>query len=176
MEIKDISFPVYPIRPHRRIFRGSKGAVFIETEFGEINIIDDRSIEGSFSFRRLKLSIQLTHSKDFKLYPLNRSYNNLGTLVKMRIRHHAKKFIDSNGTIFEYKPVKFYRLSYHRIVERYIVEGKCGVVKLRDINSAFKIAKLPPDNMKWAGIIHSDTGYLLYEFSSEQLPDTRKKL
>lgn len=175
MKLSEIAFPVYPLRKHRRIFKGSKGVVFIETDIGEITVLDDTSLEGTFNQRRLRLSIQLK-TKEFRLYPLPKSYSTLGTMIRNRIKDRAKKYIDSTGRIFEYKPSKFYKLKYLKIVEKYVIKGKCAVILLDNINSPFKVATLPPDRFSWAGVLISDVGYILYDFSTDKLPDTVRKL
>jgi len=175
MKLSEISFPVYPLRRHRRIFEGSKGVVFIETDLGEIAILDDTSLEGTFNQRRLRLSLQLK-TKDFRLYPLPKSYSTLGTMLRNRVKDNAKKYIDSTGKVFEYKPSKFYRLKYLKIIEKYVVKGKCAIILLDTINTPFKISSLPPDKFMWAGVLISDLGYILYDFSTDKLPDTVRKL
>jgi hypothetical protein len=172
----DICFPVYPIRKYEKITYGSKGAVFIEDKQGDLYLIDDKSKEGSFGQRRLKIKLQLEKSKTIKLYKLRIAYMNWAEFLGNIRKNPSKTYIDNTGAIFKYAPKQYVPLKYYRISKIQQIEGKHCYLILDGIVQKIKIPRPPPEVAKWAGILFSPTGYLLYSYSEQKLPDTIRKV
>lgn len=172
--IKDIQFPVYPLKSHQKIIRG-KGPIYIITALGTVKVIDDTSIEGTFGIRRLKLKATLK-GRDFKFYPLKKSLKSFAELA-----HHVKSsqvrvYIDSSGYLFNYTPSKWYRLTYHKIIARVNVSGKNWHIELLGINTPIVINYPPRVDMKYAGIIRTELGNVVYELTNIKKPSSKRKL
>lgn len=172
----DISFPVYPLRPFENIKYGSKGAIFIQDKVGDIYLIDDTSKSGSFGQRRLKIKFELESSKTIKLYKLNVSFIDWSEFLSALKKARSKTYIDSNGRIFMYSPSKFVPLKYFKIKKIQLVEGSYCFLVLEGLLQKIKVCRPPPEVAQWAGILMSPTGFLLYGYSQQKIPDTIRKI
>lgn len=173
---KDIEFPVYPLRKYDSIVQGSRGAVFVKDLTGDIYLIDDKSKEGTFGARRLRIKGQLTKSDTIKLYKLNRSFNTWSELLTNVRKVHSKTYIDNTGFIFKYFPTVRVPLKYFRIVKVQSLEGMHSYLLLDGLQQKIQVSRPPPKGATWAGILMAPTGYLLYSYSEGKLPDTNRKV
>lgn len=146
--LSNISFPVFIIREHNNIVN-EKGRIIVHTNHGEY-IIDNRNLTGSsLGQRRLRIN-------EKPKYILKKAIYTCKDLIKC----YNKTFIDSKGKIFNYIKMKTVPLIYKRIVKRVGT-----IIYLKDINCPFSIPKdLDPD-IKYAGVLKIDQGYLLYDLS-----------
>lgn len=173
---KDIQFPIYPLKQYDAILRGSHGAVFVRDKVGDVYVIDDTSKEGTFGQRRLKLKFQLANSTTIKLYKLKNRLSNWAEMLSSIRKVLSKTYIDSTGFIFKYQPTKRVPLKYFRIVKVQSLEGKCSYLILDGLHQKIEVYRPPAPDLTWAGILMSPTGYLLYSYAKEKLPDTSKKI
>jgi hypothetical protein len=172
----DIEFPVYPLREYESILRGSKGAIFIKDKLGDIYLIDDTSKEGTFGQRRLKIKLELARAEAIKLYKLSKSLNNWAAMLSNLRKVKSKTYIDNNGNIFKYSPSVNVPLRYYEIKKVQSIEGKHSYLILNDLHQKIKICRPPPKKCTWAGILLAPTGYLLYSYAEQKLPDTYRKV
>lgn len=157
--ISNIKFPVYELESGN--WSRSDGLLFLEG-----SIIDDRNMPGA------TLGIRRIQTPYKELYPLKKSLDNFRGLLKS----YSKHFIDSNGTPFIYEKTKYAKLKYYRIKKIVKKESRC-VLWLYNVKNAFVIPRPPPDNVRYAGILHYENiPWILYEYSEELLKDTRRKV
>jgi len=90
--LRGLKFPVYPI-PNAGVIRKDDGRLVYEVSSGNVYVIDDPKLEGSFPQRRLMI-------EGVKL-PLRKSIPTLGNLILYSKLYRT--FIDSNGKLFKYK-------------------------------------------------------------------------
>lgn len=172
----DIVFPVYPLRKYSKIHKGSQGAVLLEDTLGDVWVLDDTSIEGSFGERRFKLKVMLSKAKTMKLYKLPKSLVDWAEMLGNLRRNLSKTYIDSTGRVFKYTPKDYCTLSYHKILKIQVVEGFKSYLTLEGINSKIPALRPPPEECTHVGIIHSKTGYLLYNYATGALPNSIRKV
>lgn len=157
--IKKVSFPIF-ILPSENWYE-KDGLLYMNNR-----LIDDRNMPGdTLGKRRIQTPFR-------NLLPLRKS---LGTHIGI-LKQTSKYFIDSKGRPFIYEKTKTCALRYYKIKE---VERKdtASVLKVRGISFPFKVPRPPYGDIPWAGILHlGDKPWLLYEYSSEKLPDTRRKV
>lgn len=155
-------FPLYAMRDFSEII--TEGVyVLVHTHFG-IYVLDIPSIEGNYAERRLAmLAMKLPH----KLYPLKERFSTLSQLSNSKRRF----FIDSEGTIRKYKPTKFYKVQYVKVLGAsrtwnglYHLMTKLPVAFVTDI--------VP----KYVGYIQVGAAFYLYDLENELKLPTRKKL
>ena len=143
--------------------------VKIETEYNEY-LLDNLAIqEKSLAKRRITL-----HRYGDKVYPLRKRVHNISELIKYPT---GTKFIDAEGHIFTYnKGNKFYSLKYYAIGS--IKPGKelgSYIIWLPEIGYAFETFSYE-FNYRFVGILDTPMGYIVYEFSEEHKPVTRRKI
>ena len=96
------------------------------------------------------------------------------TIEEFLKRDLSCKYIDNNGKIFKYKKTKFYNIE----------TVPCNIEKLG--NHKYKVTLpgktliyysfLDISDFKYCVVINVHGGYLIYTFSDEMLPPTRRKL
>ena len=127
--------------------------------------LDDKNAEGdTLGMRRL-------HSSYPNMYRLTKAIYDIPSLLKTS----SRKFIDSEGHIFNYEKTRFVPLIYHEIME-IVHKNFASIVWLKDINSPYTIPRPPDPQMRWAGVLYNKTPWLIYEFSESKKRDTRRKL
>lgn len=172
--LKDIKFPVYPLKAHKEIKQGA-GPVFIIDNNGEVSVIDDTNIKGTFGVRRLMLQETLT-GRDMRFYKLKKSLKGLSELAHHMRRSKVRAYIDSTGYIFRYKPSTYYKLTYHRILKRINVTGLNWNIEVHGINTPLEINYTPYMAMKYAGVLATPLGNIVYELSNVEKKTGRRKL
>lgn len=157
--IKKVKFPVF-ILPSGNWYERD-GLLYIDNR-----LIDDRNMSGkTLGKRRIQTPMN-------NLMPLRKS---LGSHIGI-VKQSSKHFIDAEGKPFIYEKTKSCALKYYKIkdVER---KGTASVLKVKGVNFPFKVPRPPTSGILWAGVLHlGDKPWLLYEYSSEKLPDTRRKV
>ena len=154
-----ITFPVFPLISSNYIV--ADGLVTIDGL-----LVDDRNMEGeSLGRRRLMTPYE-------NLFPLKRSVNNLVGIIK-----RSKSFyIDSTGLIFAYEKTKWVRLKYRKIA-KIVPKDKASLLFIHRWKSSFIIPRPPPDEVRYVGILHlHEEPWLLYDYATTQLKDTRRKI
>jgi hypothetical protein len=154
-----VRFPVY-ILPSGN-WDKADGLLFLDGE-----LVDDKNMPGdTLGVRRIQTPYK-------ELMPLRRQLISPQGILKQK----SKTFIDSNGTPFIYEKTKVCKLSYYKIkkVERKEV---ASILWLKGVNFPFTVPRPPEDGMTWAGVLHfHGLPWMLYEYSENKKPDTRRKI
>tara|TARA_X000001382_G_scaffold12215_1_gene8121 strand:- start:7025 stop:7519 length:495 start_codon:yes stop_codon:yes gene_type:complete len=154
-----ITFPAFPLISSNYVV--ADGLVTIDGM-----LVDDRNMEGeSLGRRRLITPYQ-------KLFPLKRSVNTLIGLIK----RSRSFYIDCTGLIFTYEKIKWVRLKYRKI-EKIVPKGKASLLFIHRWKAPFIIPRPPPEEVRYVGILHlNEEPWLLYDYATAQLKDTRRKI
>jgi len=159
-QLSNVTFPVF-LLPSDNV-EVVDGLVFVDNM-----IVDDRNVaQEKLGLRRL-----ITPFKD--LLPLRRAISDPVGLAK---NVGNKTYIDVLGKIFTYEKTLNGIVKYHKI-ER--IEGKesASTIKLKGISSSFIVARPPPLEQRWAGVLYlHGFPWKLYEFSECKLSNTRRKI
>lgn len=160
MKLTDIVFPVF-ILPRDIDIDTQDGIVFANRQ-----MLDDLNVNhDSLGMRRLRSSYPTK-------FPLTKAVHDIPSFLKSA----AKRFVDSNGTVFRYDKTRMVDLRYYLIksVRRL---GTKSIVWIEDINFPFDLARPPDPEMRWAGILYDGRHpWLLYEFSENKKKDTKRKI
>ena len=169
MLITDILFPIFPIRGYRRLYEESN-MLKIDT-YVKSWIIDNRSLQGNFSRRRLQMD------KETK-YPLTLAIFNITQL--MNYKSKTKKFIDFQGKLINYKKTRMVKLKYYAVQR--IKKGKSKVaifvkdipypiyVTLTQWQEAYQFDKI------WIGLLDYNNSSIFYSWSHEYKCETWRKI
>jgi hypothetical protein len=164
MHLFDISFPVYAItKTYRKIWE-EMNVVYIETESGTY-VLDNKNIDGNtIGERRLKI-------KNSELYIPRKVYYNISQFL------HSKynKFIDSKGNIFSWKKSFNVPLKYHKVAGVIQTEEDC-IIHLKDIIFPQKVNCRIAYVINYVGVLHTEYGYVLYEYCENKKKDTYRKI
>lgn len=164
--LNKLKFPVYAISKNDGIWE-HLNIYYIKVNT-ETLILDNKNLNGdTLGKRRLALKDKT------KLYKFSKTINTVIDLIKCK---HYPKFIDSNGTVFNYKKSKYVPLIYRKILSSEAVEGLGVTIGVKDIPVKFLTSGFTETALlkAWAGILLIDDGYLLYEISNELKNDTRR--
>jgi len=157
--VNRLSFPVFLLPSDNWDIQD--GLVYIEN-----GLLDDRNMPGD------TLGIRRLQTPQKGLWKLSKAVDTLAGIIKQRTHY----FIDSKGILFTYEKTKYCRLKYYRVrkVERKIV---ASLLWVEGIKSPFTIPRPPKESSIWAGILHlDDVPWMLYEYSMEKHPNTRRKV
>jgi len=158
MRLVDAEFPVFILSANE--IEERDGIVFADGL-----CLDDKNVKGD------TLGLRRLHSSYPDMYQLTKAIHDIPTLLKTS----SRKFIDSEGHIFNYEKTRFVPLIYHEIMS--IVHKEIAtIVWLKDVNSPFTIPRPPDPRMKWAGVLYNRTPWLIYEFSEAKKKDTKRKV
>lgn len=129
-------------------------------------LVDDKNMPGkTLGSRRLQTPFE-------ELLPLKKCIDSHVGIIKQS----DNCFIDSKGAPFIYQKTKYCKLQYYKI-RRIDLKDRASVLWLHGINNSFIIPRPPPSEYKWAGILHyEEAPWLLYSYSEEKCPDTRRKV
>ena len=169
MNLANISFPVFKLRRERPISEGTRSFYMN----GEIEmLVDDTSLpQESLGMRRLMLAVQ-----EQKLARISEAIYFLGDLIKIGVA--GVWFIDSNGTLFEYRKQRCAKLTFHKI-ERLIPISSGGLIVLvMGIPTRFKTLYNPPAfTFRYAGILELNSkAYVLYGLYEERPENSWRKV
>lgn len=169
--MSNIRYPIFRLGTNKPNFE--KGVSFYyyckDTENGEritVRIIDDTNIPGdSLSHRRLRLLME-----GVKLFRITNAVYFIGDLVKMA--RPDVWFIDSNGKIFNYTKSIKARLKFHPISKLLHTKGGGVIVESTDLPTRFKALYMPPNDVKYIGVLHWKQSLILYGFYHEKHKET----
>jgi hypothetical protein len=151
--------------PHKSVISKEYGVTYIDTGYGK-RILDNTNITGdTLGLRRLKLN-------KGDLYSVKKPVDNISQAIKSK----GKKFIDSKGTIFNYKKSIVVKLTYHAVKNVLNIENVGCVLSLKDIEYTFKLLCTDAYLTKYVGVLHTPHGYALYETTRELKKDTHRKI
>lgn len=165
LKITDINFPIYGITNNRKKIWEEYNILYIETLSG-IYILDNKNMNGNtLGERRIKIN-------NSKLYKPRQVCYNIIQLIKSKFT----TFIDSTGKVFTYKKSKFVPLKYYKVTN--IIRSKDGecIISIPKINFVHKIACRKAYSIEYIGILHTDYGLVLYEYSNIEKKDTKRKI
>lgn len=169
--MSNIRYPIFRLGPNKPNFENGVSFYYYckDTEEGEritIRIIDDTNVAGDdLGRRRLNLLMEGT-----KLFRITNAIYFIGDLVKM-----AKPgvwFIDSNGKVFNYTKTIKARLRFHPIKQLLRTKGGGVIVESTDLPTRFKALYMPPNDVKYIGVLHWKQSLILYGFYHEKHKET----
>ena len=170
--LNQIQFPIYHLGQDKPVRDSTRWYYYYETHHkdGEIDpktlVIDDTSIEGnSLAMRRLNMK-----KNDVTLAKLRHAVFFLGDMIKLS--KSGTWFIDSEGTVFEYRKTKRVPLVFKPISQVIPIRTGGAIVEVQGIGTRFKVLHAPNPDCKYAGLLLVGTGYLLYGLYVDKLPDT----
>lgn len=164
MELSEIEFPVYGITNTYRKIWSDLNVLYIETNYG-IFILDNKNIPGNtLGKRRIKLNAE-------NKYKFRKTYYNIEQFL------HSKytKFIDNTGKLFSWKKSKYVPLTYHKIKKVVEYDGQC-IIYPEGINFTQKVNCRRAYFTNYIGVLHTDMGYILYEYTDKKKLDTIRKI
>jgi len=133
-------------------------------------IIDDKNIDKpTLALRRLELS-----KNKVKLKKLGKAMFFLADFIKLATR--TTWFIDSNGTIFQYKKDTSIKLIFKKIKKVIAIPSGGALLEVEGLANRFKTLYLPPIENKYAGLLKYGLGYILYGTYPEELKSTRRMI
>lgn len=176
INITNIVFPVYVLRAESIIY-GQTGAVFAVSVSGSISVVDDRSIPGdTLGKRRIVLKEKLK-SEELGLYNLKTIAWEYRDLLYFRKKLGLNaRFIDSTGRIFRYETDTFVPLKFYKIKKIDIIKDKFTYLHFFNLNTPLKVCRPPPEGYLYGGVIHTQTGNVLYGYTKQRNKDTRIKV
>ena len=167
--LADITFPIYKIRSFLDIETNLMGQVLITT-IKDTYILDDMAYNGNLEERRLKIQKECPL---YKLYKLKERVLYLRQLVKYK---SGATFIDITGKIFKYKKSG----SLYTVDSLYIQKKRLSenwtVLYLQGIEIPFLVAHTVSSKVKYASLMYTDQGALLYDLTSEYHERYRRKI
>lgn len=174
MKLSEINFPVFQISKQTTYSKIDNALVVIlydrETEEELYKYIDDKSVLGdTLGKRRLKLKLN-----GKLLYPLKDAIYFLGDLIKLA--KVSPTFIDNSGKIFTYKKVNTVKLKMVSIKEIIDIPTGGSILSIVGIPQRFKTLATVPKTKKYAGVLVSSSGYILYGVYDTLKKDTWRKI
>jgi hypothetical protein len=167
-----IQFPIYHLGQDKPTKEGTRWYYHYEVHHkdGEIDpkivVVDDTSVTGnSLAMRRLQLK-----NNGVALAKLRHAVFFLGDMIKLS--KAGTWFIDSEGTVFEYRKTKRVPLVFKPISQVIPIRTGGAIVEVQGIGTRFKVLHAPNQHTKYAGLLLVGTGYLLYGLYEDKLPDT----
>jgi hypothetical protein len=164
MHLCDLVFPVYTLpKNYKRIWE-EYNVLYIETDSGTY-ILDNKNISGNtLGERRLKLKSEGIFIPRKVYYTINQM-----------IHSTYKSFIDTEGKLFTWKKSKRVPLKYYKVSKVLKDESSC-IIHFKDINFPQRVNCRIAYAIQYAGILHTDFGYLLYEYCEGKKKDTYRKI
>ena len=164
MHLSDLQFPIYAIAKNYKRIWEDLNVLYIETDSGTY-VLDNRNMEGdSLGARRLRL-------KGSDMFIPRKVYYNVSQLV----HSSYKDFIDNSGKVFKWKMSTNVPLKYHKV--RKLVETDNGcIIHLKDIEFPQLVNCRIAHVVKYVGVLHTNDGYIVYEYCEAQKKDTYRKI
>lgn len=158
-DIEKITFPVFNL-PNGN-WQLLDGLLFLDDL-----ILDDKNMRGN------NLGIRRIQTPHENLFILKKSLNSHIGIIKSRDKH----FIDYKGSAFIYEKTKVCPIKYHNI-RKITKKGVASVLHLNGIKTGFIVPRPPPSDCTWAGVLYIyNMPWMLYDYASERLKNSRKKV
>lgn len=173
MNLNEIVFPVFqlgqkPLEEGGVLFFAFKKETK-EEDFEVIKIVDDKNLTGkTLGERRLK-----AEANGATLFNLKYAIYFLGDLIK--ISRASVWYIDSHGKLFQYKKSTRVPLVFKK-VKKLINGNGVHLVEVEGYNTRFKTLLAPNLQYKWAGILHTTFGPILYGLFDREYKSTFRKI
>ena len=164
---RDIKWPLYEVRGYLKI--ETQGTLKILHTVFNSYLLDDTSLEGSYSVRRIRLA-GLGKNIEYKLYPLNKQFTKLSQVIANK----SKVFIDSDANIFKWRKEKMYPIKLCRVLHsNQIYNGKYHLY-VKDVN--YPIISDSPAN--YVSLVDMGTSFQLFDVhdARPEKPRTRVKI
>lgn len=172
LKLKDIKFPVYRIPDYKtfNIVHKPNGKIVVKIGESEL-VLDNISFKGDLGLRRLKQ--KSTFPKE-KLVKLSKRFTDI---LQLRKQPSNYLFIDSNGIIFSYTKSINCIIKTHKIERHTFIESKnLFRIKVKGISSAYFVSSKDWDYQKFARIIYTPFGPLLYKLAHEYKKPYKRKI
>jgi hypothetical protein len=164
--LTEIKFPVYAIKPYKRIWEEGR-IVYIETLYNKVRILDNKNLTGSFGIRRAKIPPKA-------LYKL-RALPSLRALIKNKTL--TRMYVDHQGELFEYKKTKYCPLTCRRVLERRQKDGIGYIITIEGVDfPVTQSATYHDPFMKYAAILETPLGPIVYDFMREPFKNTKRMI
>lgn len=168
MDIGKVTFPLYKLRSYLSIDTNPLGLVKVTTIKG-VYILDDKSYNGTFAERRIKISM---HTPT-KIYKLKEKVIYLRQLVKYK---SGTTFIDLNGNIIKYrKSTKLFKVISHKI-ERVNEQENWSIIHCTGLEQPLLVGTNIGPEVKYVSIMETQWGPFLYDLTNTQHDTYRRKL
>lgn len=174
MNLMEISFPVFKLGNKQPTREGS--LIFYTTESynkttevykERVKIVDDTSIDQpTLSRRRLKLAAD----DNTTLFPIRTAVYFLGDLVKLG--GVGTWWIDSLGTVFEYKKTTRAKLKFYKLEKCFTTQGMGAVVQVCGLPQRFKTMFLPKMEERWCGVLECEGMHIFYGYYTQPHKET----
>lgn len=147
---------------------------------GNEYILDDKSYDGPFSYRRLSIKAKQLYRRRNgfeyeRLYPLREVIHTEESLIAYLAMNDKHTFIDSAGKVYKHAPTTFYKLKCHKVLRVGVAETK-SLVWVEGVNTPFSIKRSTVTCQMYAGILHLGERKILAGLLSSRFKDTRRKL
>lgn len=174
MNLAQIAWPVFKLGEHKP--HQQDGVVFYSKQYQDkddstsiqvgLRIVDDKNILGdTLGLRRLKL-----RESKVKLFYIRSAIYMLKDLIKLS--KQTTWWIDSKGTVFQYKKSTRAKLTCKR-VKKYIPGEVVGcIVEVEGLSQRFKLMYHPKNGEQWAGVLQWGLSYILYGIYTEPFKNT----
>jgi hypothetical protein len=164
--LNDITFPVCAIKQYREIWEESK-IVYITTSKGTTKILDNKNLPGSFGIRRARMPKKL-------LYKLQ-ALPSIKSLIKEKSLTHL--YVDHTGELFEYRKNKYCPLVCKKVLERKQKEGVGYIITIEGVDTpVIQPAVLHDPFIKYAAILETPFGQIVYEFTHEPFKNSKRMI
>lgn len=169
LKLGNITFPLYKLRAYLDIDTNLLGVTRITTIKG-VYIFDDYTLRGDFEERRANLSL---HYPDENIYKLKERVIYLRQLIKYK---SGTTFVDHTGKLIKYaKSTKLFKIKSKEIT-RTREHGNWTVVDVRGHEQPFVVGQVLLSTTKYASIMETQWGPLLYDLTSKQHEIYRRKI
>jgi len=170
MELAKVTFPLYKLRSYLDIEISPLGVTKITTIKG-VFILDDTTLKGSFSERRMAL---INNYPKEKIYKLKEQVIYLRQLVKYR---SSSVFVDYNGNLIKYnKSTNLFNITSHKIVNKREIGNNWTVISLKGVEQPFLVAQAFTGETMYASVMHTKWGPFLYDITTEQHMQYKRKI
>lgn len=161
--MREIAYPVFNIGTTKPFFE--EGVHFYiryeQDKTPGYSIVDDKTIEGdTLAKRRLMLLKQ-----GVPLKKLSKAIFYLGDLIK--VAKASIWFIDSKGTVFNYKKQTFSKVISRKITRIIPINTGGAIIEVEGIMSRFKVLFTPNPYVKYASLVVDGLSYILYSLHEE---------
>lgn len=166
----DIKFPLYKLRQHQNIETTPLGKVKV-TSIKGTKILDDKSLSGNFIERRIKMVSKYDKKE---IYKLKEEVTLLRQLIKYKT---GTVFIDREGKLLKYKKsTKLYKVKCYKIEKAKRINDTTTVIYLNGFEQELIVYGLFKNNTKYASIMYTTWGPLLYDLTTERHDMYRRKI
>ena len=162
--IWDVEFPIFGLAKNYKRTWTEDRISYIETDSG-VYVLDNKNLEGdTLGQRRLRV-------KSAKLFIPRLVVHSIPQLIKCE----QKNFIDNKGLIFKYikhtrVPLKYYK------VDKVVDTDQGCVLHFNGIHNPIILSCREAYGIGYVGFLHTQIGYILYEYSESIKGDTWRKI